>query len=150
MRANQKRRRKSNKFNGGAKVTLAALSLASFIGSWNLIARLENQDVQANQLPSAPTPYPGPALPTPTPWPTIPSFAAIPPIPTLVPTLTALGQSAEQIETTTTEGGTTPIQVAPIPTLAPLPALAPLPTMPPPPPPAPAQSWDGGNHSGGS
>ena len=146
-------KRKPPKFTGSAKITLAALSVIGFVSSWNLIARLDDNKVQANEgtpVPPPPPPLPLPPPPGPTPWPTIPLLADIPPIPTLNPTLTTAGQPADL----TSAAGAAAVNVAPAPLqLAPLPTLAPLPEMPappPPPPPPPPAPAGGGNRSGGS
>lgn len=144
--------RKRAKFTGSAKITLAAASILSFVGGWNLIAHIEQKDAQASEPP---TPVPSPTLPpaTPTPWPTIPSLADLPAIPTLVPTLTTAGFPI--IETTNPNGGNIEaVQAAPLPTMAPLPTLAPLPVLQapvplPPPPPMPVPNGDQ-HQSGGS
>ncbi len=156
-----KARRKQSKFTGSAKITLATLSVATFIGGWNLIARVESKDAQASEpapVPLPPTPFPASNLsaPIPTSWPTIPPLATLPPIPTLVPTFTSQQPaSVAQLENQT--GGPAanvelaPVQIAPLPTLIPLPTLAPLPSIPaPPPPPPPVPVWNGSNSSGGS
>lgn len=145
-------RKNRRKFTTSTKVTVTALSVLSFIGGWDLIARLENQDAQADALPSTPAPALSPtaiSLPA-TPWPTIPPLAELPPIPTLLPTLTTFGQIDASIQPL--RGGDSSvgrIELAPLPVLAPLPTLAPLPPMPAPPPP-PAPAGGGGNRSGGS
>jgi hypothetical protein len=145
MATTQKPNRKRVKFTGSARVTLAALSVISFVGGWDLIARLDNQEAQASpknlNLPQNQSPQP-------TPWPTIAPLTNLPPIPTLIPT-----QTASQVAGLPAEN-TAPMQPVSVPTLAPLPALAPLPPMPELPalpPPVAAQTWNGnGNHSGGS
>ena len=45
----QKPKRKRAKFTGSARITLAAVSVAGFVGGWNLIARLEEKEAQANE-----------------------------------------------------------------------------------------------------
>ena len=141
-----KLKRKRTKFTGGAKVTLAALSVISFVGGWDLIARLDWQEAQASPSEAASTAN---QLPRPTPRPTIAPLTNLPPIPTLPPTQTAdLSQPVQMDSAAASEVS------APVPTLTPLPDLAPLPPMPelPPLPPSPVQTWNGGNgnHSGGS
>lgn len=147
-------KRKPHKFTGRAKMAVAALSILSFVGSWDLIARSDqNYQAQASK-PTAllPTAYARP--PTPTPWPAIPSLAEIPPIPTLAPTLTlqhsTLLANSEQGEALGSNPEVALFQPAPVPTLASLPTLAPLPSLPAPPPAPPIVSAGGGNHSGGS
>lgn len=148
-------RRKQTKLTGGVKVTLAALSVMSFIGGWDLIARLEQTKEAKAGEPDLP---PSPAIavnPTPTPWPTIAPLVEFSAIPTLVPTV--VGQGTGSASPT---GGQEPVtarqdapafQVASMPTLVPLPTLAPLPAMPAPPPPPPSSGGGGGGHrSGGS
>jgi hypothetical protein len=143
--------RKRAKFTGGAKITLAAAGILSFVGGWNLIARVEQKDVQASEPPA---PVPGATLPpaTPTPWPTIPPLVDLPAIPTLVPTLTTAGFPV--VESNNPDDENEGVQAAPLPTLVPLPTLAPLPVLqapvPPPPPPMPAPSSGSQNQSGGS
>jgi hypothetical protein len=159
MSANQNNKRKRVKFTGGAKVTLAALSMISFVGGWDLIARLDNKEAQA----SPPSPVDAQnqlLLPVATPWPTIPPLPNFAPVPTLVPTQTTAQlsdspQPQRQGDTLAGSANAAPLQIAPVPTLVPLPTLAPLPAMPqlpPPPPPPPVQTWNGGggNQSGGS
>jgi hypothetical protein len=147
-------KRKPHKFTGRAKMAVAALSILSFVGSWDLIARSDqNYQAQANKpTPLLPTAYVRP--PTPTPWPAIPSLAEIPPIPTLAPTLTlqysTLLANSEQGEVLGLNPEVALFQPAPVPTLVPLPTLAPLPSLPAPPPAPPIVSAGGGNHSGGS
>jgi hypothetical protein len=137
-----KTRRKQMKVTTGAKITLTALSLLSFMGGWDLLARLDpRHQVQA----SAPAPIPQRLIrPTPTPWPTVRPLAQRPLIPTLEPILitppTASLSGSEQ--------GNGPVLTNDNPILAPIPTLAPLPPLPAPPPPAP--SGGGNNHSGGS
>jgi len=144
---------KSNKrtvLTNSAKVTLTAASILSFIGGWNLIARLEHREAQANESdPNSHLPavtMPTSARTSPTRWPTISPLAEVPPIPTLVPTLTPVGQfgtpvrPAGQNESVDGISGV-PIQIAPLPTLAPLPELPALP---------PALPAGGGHRSGGS
>jgi len=149
-----KPKRKRMKFTGGAKVTLAALSMIGFVGGWDLIARLDKQEAQAS--PPSPAGSENRLMePSPTPWSTIPPLAEIPPIPTLAPAQAAIspGDSLQSNRQNDSLASAAPVQMAPVPTLAPLPALAPLPPMPklPPPPPPPAQTWTGGgNSSGGS
>ncbi len=147
-----KPRKRPAKFTTGARVTLAALSLLSFIGGWNLIARQEAPAAQADDpvLPPTPTPGPAPVAPLPTPWPTLPPLADIPPVPTLIPTRTHSSPSGA-VRGDVTEKSEATIKSAPLPALAPLPTLAPLPEMPvAPPPPPPAVNFGGGNQSGGS
>ena len=157
----QKSKRKRTKFSGNAKITLAAVSMIGFVGGWNLIARLEHEEAQANEpQPFNPEPVLQPAslAPTSTPWPAIPPLPELSPIPKLRPTLTTaqLGDTltpSQQGDTLKPLLDPVAVQVAPLPTLAPPPPLAPLPPLPePPPPPPPAPAWNGGggNHSGGS
>jgi hypothetical protein len=145
------------KFTGRARVTLTAVSLMSFLGGWNLIARLENQTAQAGSIPLKPPSLPTSTLPTPAAWPTVQPLAEIPPIPTLVPTrttwpTTGAGLQSDQTGQEKFTGAPAPVTLAPLPALAPLPTLAPLPPLPalPPPPPPPAPAGGGGNNSGGS
>jgi hypothetical protein len=160
MNVSKSSRRKQTKLTGGVKVTLAALSVMSFIGGWDLIARLERTKEAKASGPDLPSSSLSAVNPTPTPWPTIaplPEFAVIP---TLVPTL--VSQAAGSLSPTGSQGSVTagqnsPVfQIAPLPTPAPLPTLAPLPVMPapppPPPPPQPPSSGSGGgsHRSGGS
>jgi len=144
-----KLKRKPKGLTAGAKTLLAAFSMLGFIGGWNAIARLEWQDVQADE-PSQPTitPTSTSIRPTPTPWPTIPPLAKIPPIPTLSPALITVGQAANPVQAGLPDSGpgvgeaNAFVQTAPLPTPAPLPTLAPLPPMPellPPPPPHPGE-----------
>ncbi len=136
-------RKRPQKFTNSARVTLATLSVLSFIGGWNLIGRLEQAEAQTNEPSAPPPPTPTSLRSTPTPWPTILPLADIPAVPTLLPTLTTSGQ--QKIDMPAVE--VSPINLAPLPALAPLPTLAPLPQMPvPPPPPPPVVN----NHSGGS
>jgi len=137
-------KRKQTKFTGGTKVTLAALSVISFVGGWDLIARVDNQKAQAK--PSNPV-SPQNSLPVPTPWPTIAPLSALPPIPTLPPSNTASSPAVQADSSAIITENPAPAQLAPIPALAPLPPMPDLPPLPPP----PAQTWNGnGNHSGGS
>ncbi|MCB0227016.1 MAG: hypothetical protein KDI02_25180, partial [Anaerolineae bacterium] len=76
---------KRRKLTHKTRLALSALSLAGFLGGWNLIGRLENQTVQAEEPPT-PTPSPTPTA-TPTRWPTIIPLSDAPPIPTLRPTM---------------------------------------------------------------
>lgn len=145
-------KRKPVKFTGTAKVTLTALSLLGFIGGWNIIARVENQEAQADEPPATPVPQftPTPVPPTPTPWPTIAALPELKPVPTLRPIVTANQQPAAapaQIAPAAPQIDIAPIQIAPLPTLAPLPDM---PAAPPPPPPMPVQPAGGWQNSGGS
>jgi hypothetical protein len=124
---NRQQKRKPKKFTGGAKVTLTALSLLGFFGSWNAIGRMENPEILVTQPPE--NPNPGPALTlsisTPTPWPTLAPLADIPPIPTL--------QSNQMTPAGSWQSATTDIAakiVSAPPGLEPLPTFAPLPPMP--------------------
>ena len=143
-------RRAPAKFTGSARVTLAAISLIGFVGGWNLIARVENQEAQADTSPTPPVlPTPSTlAMPTPTPWPAI----APPPELSPVPTLRSIGNSVANLVPETAPNPVTsleiaPVQVAPLPTMAPLPPVPDAPPPPPPPPPMPADGWQ---NSGGS
>ncbi len=163
MKSNKPSKRKPKKFTGSTKVTLAALSMISFIGGWNLIARLEGKETQVPQPTPTPLPptstlltRPSAPLPTATPWPAIAPLPSLSPIPALT-TAQQLGDQinipAPGMEPASGPAEITPIQIVPLPTLAPLPTMAPLPAISvPPPPPPPVVVWTdgGGNHSGGS
>jgi hypothetical protein len=146
MNANSNPKRKSKKFTGSAKVTLAALTVTGFVGGWNYIGRLEAQEKQADP-PSPPQPV---VWPNSTPLPAIPALSGIAPIPTLAShTVKVVVNSAS----TTSSTETNRAMPAPLPEIAPLPTLAPLPPMPQPPPPPPAPVWNNSsqsNQSGGS
>lgn len=137
---------KRKKLTYNARLALSALSLAGFLGGWNVIGRLENQTAQAEALPS-PTPSSTPTA-SPTRWPTIIPLSDAPPIPTLRPTLTTANASLPDASLSDLNVVLPDIDLAPLPALAPLPTLAPLPEMPaPPPPPASSSSR---HRSGGS
>lgn len=142
MTTHPRPKRKSNKFTGSAKVTLAALSVTGFIGGWNVIGRLEAQEEKP-----APTPPPQPVLTLPTPIPLPP----IVPLPDIAPVPTLAGQSIE-IPRDSIPSKETNLTLPALAEIAPLPTLAPLPPMPQPPPPPPAPVWNNSqpNQSGGS
>jgi len=166
----KKNKRKPNKVTGSAKITLAALSVATFVGGWNLIAHLEDKTVPAQEpapIPPTSTPFPissAPVAPTSTPWPTVAPLPTLPPIAIQNPALPLdiqIAAPAVNIESVPAQVNsqiapqTAPRlapRIAPLPTLAPLLTLAPLPAMPAPPPPPPPVIWNGsaGNRSGGS
>ena len=144
-------RRAPPKFTGSAKVTLAAFSLIGFVGSWNLIARVEDRQAKANELPPpplAPAIAPVVIAPMPTPWPTVAPLPELQAIPTLRSVANpAIGAApATEINPVITLD-IAPIQLAPLPTMAPLPPMPDAPPPPPPPPPMPAGGWQ---NSGGS
>ena len=143
-------RRAPSKFTGSARVTLAAVSLIGFVGSWNLIAHVENRQAQANEPPPTPVPTIAPVViaPAPTPWPTIAPLADLQPVPTLRSvTNSAIDSVSETAVNPVISLDIAPIQIAPLPTMAPLPAIPDMPPPPPPPPPMPAGGWQ---NSGGS
>ena len=146
-------RRIRSKFSLNAKITLAACTVLSFIGIWDLIARMEHRNAKVDK--SAPAPdlrtHPQRIPFTPAPWPTIPPLSEIPPIPTLAPTSTTWAQFIQAGQVPNSDGaGETIIQLAPLPMLAPLPTLAPLPDIPEPPSLSPLPAFVTNNHSGGS
>jgi hypothetical protein len=154
-------RRKRQEFTVGAKVTLTALTVMGFIGTWNIIARMESRAALADEMPPEALPAPAQtAIPirlTPTPWPTIPALTELPLIPDLNTEPKAFfGPSPETVQLA---GGGVPAtetrvdfaQIAPIPTLGPLPALEPIAPFPEIPRPSnPNAAASNGHHSGGS
>lgn len=144
-----KTKKPSTKLTHSSRISLTALSLLGLLGGWNMIARLEKQEVQADESTPLPLPVVGPTSipPSPTPWPTVQPLAELPPIPTLVPTLTTQGQNAVNLAPLPLISLPTPVA---LPTLAPLPALPTPPPPPPPPPPVPIQPAPNWNQSGGS
>jgi len=153
-------RRKRQEFTVGAKVTLTALTVMGFIGTWNIIARVESRAAPANEMPPEALPAPAQAaIPIrlmPTPWPTIPALTELPPIPDLNSDSIIFGQSPGTI---LLEGETLPVtetmvdfaEIAPIPTLGPLPVLEPIAPFPEIPPQSnPIAAAVNGHHSGGS
>lgn len=156
VKSKPKPKRKSSKFSGGAKTTLAALSVISFFGGWNIVAHVDGKNAQAAPEPAPPEPVVQtmPAVvPTSTPWPDIAPLPELPPIPTLAPLATA-GQAngiAPAAANPVNLSPQTTMQLAPMPAPAPLPTLAPLPAMPAMPqlPPPPVFNGGGGK-SGGS
>lgn len=152
-------RRKRQEFTVGAKMTLTALTVMGFIGTWNIIARLESQAAANEVVPEA---LPAPAQTTvpirlaSTPWPTIPPLTELPPMPDLNSTLMTFEQSPGTVPL---EQGAVPAtkplvdlaEIAPIPTLGPLPTLEPIPPFPEIPPLSnPIAATGNGHHSGGS
>lgn len=142
------KRRKPTKFTTTGKITLTAVSVIGFIGGWNAIARLENQQAQASEATLSPLPVltPAAAIPAaPTPWPTVSPLAALPPIPTLAPQFSTTdvqtGSQAVAGASPANRVQMAPLQLAPLPTLAPLPAVPQAPPPPPPLPPPPAGGW---------
>ena len=143
-------RRAPKKFTGSAKIMITTFSLIGFVGSWNLIARVENQQAKASEAPP-PSPVLPPTtstsaavMPTSTPWPAIAPLPELPPVPTLRSVANSVPEAAINPAITL---DIAPIQVAPLPTMAPLPAIPDMPPPPPPPPPMPAGNWQ---NSGGS
>lgn len=148
-------RRAPPKFTGSARVTLAAFSLIGFVGSWNLIAHVENRQAQANgsSLPTLVPTAPVVIVPTltPTPWPTIAPLLEFQPVPTLNSVANStIDAAAETAINPVITLDIAPIQVAPLPTMAPLPAIPDMPAPPPPPPPPPPMPAGGWQNSGGS
>jgi hypothetical protein len=137
-------KRKPKKFTGVGKITLTALSLLGFFGSWNAIGRMEYQETPAAQPSDNANLKPAlaSAVSTPKPWPTIAPLADIPPIPTLKSELTT---SADQWDPATADIAANsvpaPISLEPLPTFAPLPAMPSIPEPQPLPQLVPANGW---------
>lgn len=139
---------KRKKLTPNARLALGALSLAGFLGGWNVIGRVENQAAQADVLPTSTASPPPTAAPTR--WPTIIPLSDAPPIPTLRPTLTTATIPLPDASLSGSKLDLPTFDLAPLPTLAPMPTLAPLPEMPAPPPPPPPAPSSPGRRSGGS
>ncbi len=145
-------KRGPKKFSGHSKLTLSALSLLGLIGGWNLIANLENSQINnvsaAQQSPTATLQAPARVINLSGKLPAIAPLPTLPPVPTLRPfTNTASPTVAAQPVNIEMPDGNV-AQIVPLPTLAPLPPMPDLPS-PPPIPAAPRSAWNQ-THSGGS
>jgi len=131
-----------------------------FIGTWNIIARMESRAAPANEVPPEVLPAPAqtavPLRVGPTPWPTISPLTELPPIPDLDSGPLIFGQSPgtvqyERERLPTAETMVDFAEFAPIPTLGSLPALEPISPFPEIPPLSnPNAAAGNGHHSGGS